>query len=972
MRNTKQLPVLTAALAMAWLACGPVAFGTTNVVPWADSFETYTNGFQVAGTNGWSSDNVGDGIVTTNPAVVGLLTNYAVNGRSYPLPASVGHTQVLQTTNEVRTDVRSVTGGVVAVDVMVMPVALTNTPGGDPDQQYAVYVATNGHVVVWHRNMTGGAPGVNEWLELSNAPVSTGVWSRFTIKNDYAHNLYQVSVNEEVPLTNAAGWAWSAGSLTNSGSWFYMVQTNGALARLRLGEEGTNYVDDVVVTNRSVAWTGGAFTESVTNNGTIDAGTTLVGTLLWDTWAGTTGEDLTVSGKASVTGLPAGLTGMVLVASTTQVTVRLTGAAAQHEYVNSVSNGISVTFSNSAFALGNAWDVTGLPYTSVSVTFSNGPQLSWTGSGFTEAAANDGSFDPTNTVTIGLVYGTFNGATNEDFGTNGLKVAFTNMPSGLTGAVTMVSSTQLQMRLTGSAAAHAAANSTNLLMTFQDGAFNTVPASSVLNNQTNLSITFADPGVLTYGATVFHETVTNNGTVSGTTLTLSNKYFNATNGEDLVASGKVTISPSLGGLGVQIIRGATAQDATLIFTGTATSNAFANSITNLVITFDNSAFVGENAGAVSNWTLPTLQIQFNDPRILTYSGISFREISGGVIDNHNPVTITLSGDTLNGTNGEDFVSAGLITLGGPPVPPGLTAQITQDTLTQLSVRFLGIAVSNEPSDSVSNIVFAFQDGAFVAGNAIYVSNSVMSGISITFTNDTGFFNVMPYAEPFEQYPSGTLMAGTNGWSADYPDAGVVTNDPAATASLALYLQQHAGYPVAGAHQQVLDVLDGIRTEIHTEGAHLAYLDFMTVPLPMQFVPDNDTNRQYALYVSTNQQLVIWHCNTAGGAPTNEWRTLPNGGSISTSQWVRITVAQDYALHRFQVRINEGLPVTDPAGWSDSGLNTNGSWFNMVQTNASLTRVRFAGLGMVMLDDVTVRAALSDTYGQGMGSIFKFR
>ena len=48
--------------------------------------------------------------------------------------------------------------------------------------------------------------------------------------------------------------------------------------------------------------------------------------------------------------------------------------------------------------------------------------------------------------------------------------------------------------------------------------------------------------VLTYGTTTFAETVANDGSVNGTTLTLAARQFNATQGEDLVAAGKVMVS----------------------------------------------------------------------------------------------------------------------------------------------------------------------------------------------------------------------------------------------------------------------------------------------------------------------------------------------------------------------------------------------------------------------------------------------
>ena len=96
------------------------------------------------------------------------------------------------------------------------------------------------------------------------------------------------------------------------------------------------------------------------------------------------------------------------------------------------------------------------------------------------------------------------------------------------------------------------------------------------------------------------------------------------------------------------------------------------------------------------------------------------------------------------------------------------------------------------------------------------------------------------------------------------------------------------------------------------------------------------------------------------------------GPISTSQWVRFTVAQDYANHRFQMRVNEGSPVMDAAGWDDTGTTRPGAWFYMVQTNAAMSRFWISGGGLGYLDDLTVKAALPGMFGQGVGTVFKFR
>ena len=952
-----------AALLALGCAAGPARAAVTNAVPWADSFEAYPASFAVAGTNGWRADQAAYGTVSTNPAVIAPLAAFAPG---YPLPGET-HGRVLQVINDVCNDVRGRTGSVVAVDVMAMSLPVLSIPDGDATRQYVVCVNTNGHLLLWHRNMTGGAPGVNEWLELGSPTLATSVWTRFTILHDYAHSLFQVRVNGGDPVTNAAGW--TAGGVSQPGSWFYMVQTNGALSTLQFSAGSTNYMDDVVVTNRSVTWTGSGFVERAINDGRMDTGTVVVLRLLQDAFTGTNGDDLAADGRVTVSGLPSNLVAVARRDSDTQVTLSLAHSALQHESGDSVSN-VSVVLSDAAFAFGAAWDVSGSTSTPLNVTFLDTPQLSYAGGVFTEAPANDGSLDSAAPMTVDLVHGTFQGTPGENLGTNAAKVTFTNLPAGLAGEVLMLNPTQLQVRLTGHALAHAAADSvTNVAIAFGDAAFETVPASSVFHATAPLSITFADPSVLSYAATLFREAPPNNGAVGGTSLVLSNKAFNATNGEDLVAAGKVAVNHLPAGLGLAIVV-ADAQDAALSFTGLAVPNTVANSVTNLAVVFGDTAFVGGNAAGVAGAQRSDLSVRFVDPVVITYSTNAFTELSGGMIDGRTPATVTISGDTFAGANGNDLVALGYVAVSN--LPPGLTVQFRRDSDTQLTIVWGGAATANSTNDSVANVQFVFQRDAFGYVQWDQVQGYTVSGISVQFINDTGYFSVMPYQEPFESYANGISIAGTNGWSGPFPDAGLVTNDVAANAGVRSYLGGHSTLPVAGEHRQVLAVNDEIRAAVHTEGAPLAFLDFMMMPAPVQFVPDQDTNRQYAIYLNTNCQVVVWHRNTAGAVPTNEWLTLSGSSGIDTSRWTRFTVTHDYARHRFQVQVNEGLPIVDAAGWNDAGTGRPGPWFYMVQTNASLSSIVFSGLGSTCLDDVTLRTRLDDLFGSRAGAVFKFR
>lgn len=837
----------------AWFAALPIALGLsaqctiggiTNTVPWSESFESFTNGMAIGGTHGWTADPAA-AVIKRDATVTDLLTNYPSAGRDYPLPQAT-HAAVLQVSALVSNDTRSVTNGVVSVDFMAMPEWMTVMPVGDPAAKFGFCVSTNGKVVVWYRD-TVVLPATNRWLELSRSPIiPSNEWSRFTVLQDFSNHVFQIRVNEAAALTDASGWTCAGG--VPDGPWFQMVQTNPALTRL-VAAGACSYLDDVVVTRRSLSWSRANFSEGAAHDGTVDTASPPLITLSWDTFTGSVGDDLVAQHKLVVAGVPSNLTAMAVLTSTTQVEVSFSGQASLHAAIDSTD--LTFQFQDSAFAMGRASDV-------------------------------DGSV------------------------TNGF-------------------------------------------------------------------LTFLDTPVLSYGSTVFTESPGNQGMLQGTSLSLVHGTFAATNGEDLVASGKVTVSNLPSGLTMRIICAASAQEAVVSFTGQATAHAVTNSLSDLRVAFLDAAFVGGYASAVVNATVGTLQIQFIDARSIQLSGLVFTEQSAGVIDNRHPITITLSGDTFTGADGSDFVAAGKVTLTGP-VPAGLTAQVTRDSATRLSIRLLGAAVANEPADSVDSLILTLLDGAFAAGEASLVENHETSGVGIDFISDSGFFNVVPYVEPFESYPTGTLLSGTNGWTAvNRQDACVVTNDPLVASNLLRYVATHQDFPVSGTHTQLLFVQDAVKTELHSEAAGRVVLDFMALPVPLQTAEDGDTNRQLAFYISTNGHVVIWHRDMTGGLPVNRWLTLSDAGPVSTSEWVRFTVTQDYTTHMFQIQVNEGAPITSVSGWSQpEGGSTPGPWFHMVQTNGAMTAFGLSGFGDGFLDDVTVRFSVPDSFGPGRGCVFTYR
>lgn len=730
-KKQRDMQWLLAAILLAATGTGHSA-ATTNTAPYSESFEAamYTDGFQVPGTNGWTALLNSCGTINLDPAVISAEAAYATGGRSLPL--SGPHAKVLRLTDEVDNNVRStVTGGVVAVEFMAYPTRAAWAPEGDPNWQYAFYVNASSNLVVWHQNRTGGLTN-NEWRALASSPaLDSAAWARFTVVQDYRHGLFQIQVNEGAALTDPVGWAWTNSSLAQTGSWFYMVQTNQTLSLMGFGESVTNYVDDVLVTNRGVSWSAVGFTEGLTNNGTINSSLTLG--LRYDTFAGTNGENLVGNGKVTVTNLPSGLTAVATITSPTQLVVTLTGAANSHENANDSSN-VGLLLQNSAFTLGTATNVDGASRTNLVMDFQNTPQVGYSRFHFDETTANDGTIENSSPMLITLTNATFAGSVNDDFvASNRLSVV--NLPANLTAVATLSSPTQLTVSLTGSAQSQEMADSvSNLTFVLLDSAFSSAPAYSVAGaTRTNLLILFQDVlqgAELQWGGSVFQENPVNDGSVPGTTLTLMAKDFAGSNTEDFAASGKVTYDHVPPGLTLHVVRDGV-RNATLSFSGQATDHTSVSNVNNLTIAFLDTAFIGGGAAAVANASRSDLQVQFLDQPVLAFSPTVFNETSlnTGAIDNSTSNRVTLSGGTFAGSTGDLF---GPTQVSVANLPPGLSAMVRRTSGTTLSVELTGQATDHASVSNVNTLAFTFLDGAFNTVPAAHITGSTVTGLAIHY------------------------------------------------------------------------------------------------------------------------------------------------------------------------------------------------------------------------------------------------
>jgi uncharacterized delta-60 repeat protein len=122
--------------------------------------------------------------------------------------------------------------------------------------------------------------------------------------------------------------------------------------------------------------------------------------------------------------------------------------------------------------------------------------------------------------------------------------------------------------------------------------------------------------VLSYSGSVFSESASSDGTINNLApviILLSGDTFTGSNTDNFVTGGKIVVNNLPSGLAAVITRtSSTTLEVTL--TGSATSHALSNSVSNLTFTFQNTAFTGGNASGVTNYLKNDLEVSFTDPQ----------------------------------------------------------------------------------------------------------------------------------------------------------------------------------------------------------------------------------------------------------------------------------------------------------------------------------------------------------------------
>jgi alpha-tubulin suppressor-like RCC1 family protein len=160
---------------------------SNNLIAYDDSFESYSNGFDLIGTNFWFSDDA--------TAAVVIATNYTLpyNG---PFPIAGPQQKVLEINGEVTNRFCPSFYSNVWVDMMLQACPSTNPvlPSLN-NAAFALCVTANGHLAVW--NCTNASAPGNGWTELLDTDLTLNQFCRVTVNADYrsdANGFFHYSV----------------------------------------------------------------------------------------------------------------------------------------------------------------------------------------------------------------------------------------------------------------------------------------------------------------------------------------------------------------------------------------------------------------------------------------------------------------------------------------------------------------------------------------------------------------------------------------------------------------------------------------------------------------------------------------------------------------------------------------------------------------------------------------------------------
>ena len=335
-------------------------------------------------------------------------------------------------------------------------------------------------------------------------------------------------------------------------------------------------------------------TETAANDGSVSGtvGGAPTNTIVVEIQNGTVDDGIVKTDVTPSRALPALLEYSVSKLDSTHIGITITGKATSNDSSDSIND---LAFTIKGSKVGASEDLTTV---NISINFNDPVTLTVSPTTLTEASANDG------TVTGNIIVQVQNGtladpSANDILLDNTGYVTASGLPPGLHYQVSKTDSTHLKIAISGKATGNEIVNNANVTFTIKQGKI--IGAASDMTAG-NVAINFKGKSKLEYSGNVFsEEPVSDNGSIGNTiNITLTGDTFAGNIGDDFVTKGFATVMNVPGGLTAKITK--TAQNTlTMTLEGKATLNGVANSVNDLRINFNDSAFTNEKANQITDY-----------------------------------------------------------------------------------------------------------------------------------------------------------------------------------------------------------------------------------------------------------------------------------------------------------------------------------------------------------------------------------
>ena len=423
--------------------------------------------------------------------------------------------------------------------------------------------------------------------------------------------------NGRQAYTNGSRWLWYRGCTTRwkitsnkeSGCAIYSaIKENNEAAPLtgwykgNRGGEGNNLEPLSFVTKNSIFFDKKKFDESKTEAGALDSINIKYLDFSKDNkFSGNNGDDFVTSGKVTVSNVPAGLTAAVIRMDSVTLKFKFLGKATNNIFTDAISN-LAITFNNSAFTSGKASEVVGIKDTFKVVYLVD----SFFVTGAISNDAVNGWYKPN---------GSFN---NKPTYTNGYYWIWNKICSG--GAKWKINTT-----VNGGCPNYSTSKDDEILPLtgWNKGGHG--------NGKTE-ALSFYLPNSIFVENKEFVESKN----VAGTIKDSANIYFLApfdgntfsgANGEDFVTTGKISLAKVPVGLTATVTR-MDSVTLKLKFSGSATNNAFSNSVNDISFTLNNTAFAKGNTTNIANLKTDSLKVAFLPDSFIVWGAVSNPSANG--------------------------------------------------------------------------------------------------------------------------------------------------------------------------------------------------------------------------------------------------------------------------------------------------------------------------------------------------------